>query len=199
MDVMTALLTRRAPARLSGPAPGEQELRYLLKGAAAASGEAPHPWYWVLQDDGAAPAAPLRAGLVLAPDRTPHLSDGERTQRAYAALHALELLLHARGYASSWHSADHGELPAPSPLLPELAPGESLLGLLSVGRPETPQDPSRRPLADTSDLLSRNTPPASAGSAAQSPCGRLRPPLQPSSSGLAEADRWFVDGRKGSP
>jgi hypothetical protein len=160
VDVMTALLTRRAPVRLSGPAPGEQELRYLLKGAAAASGEAPYPWYWVLESDGAAAAAPLRAGLVLAPARAPHLSDGERTQRAYAALHALELLLHVRGYASSWHSADHEELPAPSQVLRELSPDESLLGLLSIGRPNTPQDRSRRPLADITDLVSRSTPPA---------------------------------------
>ncbi|MFD5514892.1 hypothetical protein [Streptomyces sp. NPDC127066] len=155
---MTALLTRRAPQRLSGPAPCEEELRYLLKGAAAASGEAPYPWYWILQDDDTTDTAPLTAALVLAPARTPHLSNGERTQRVYAALHALELLLHVRGYASSWHPADHEDPPAPPRTpLPELSPGESLLGLLSIGRTDTPQDTSRRPLADLTDLVARNT------------------------------------------
>ncbi|MFJ9543044.1 nitroreductase [Streptomyces sp. NPDC101225] len=172
MDVMTALLTRPAPARLSGPAPGDGELRYLLKGAAAACGEGPHPWHWILDSTGdtpgggAAAGGPLRAVLVLVPARAPHLSDGERTRRVYTALNALELLLHARGYASSWQPADLATRTASARSLPELGSGESLLGLLTIGRPDSPQALVRRPLADIADLVSRRAAPV-AGAAAR--------------------------------
>ena len=180
MDVMTALLTRPAPARLSGPAPGDEELRYLLKGAAAACGEGPHPWHWSLDSTGdatgdnpvagsggeAVAGGPLRAVLVLVPARAPHLSDGERTRRVYTALNALELLLHARGYASSWQPADLATRTASTRGLPELGAGESLLGLLTIGRPDTPQALVRRPLADIADLVSHRTAPV-AGAAAR--------------------------------
>ncbi|NUP41359.1 MAG: nitroreductase [Streptomyces sp.] len=176
MDVMTALLTRPAPARLSGPAPGDEELRYLLKGAAAACGEGPHPWHWILDSAadtpgdgagsaGAAAGGPLQAMLVLVPARAPHLSDGERTRRVYTALNALELLLHARGYASSWQPADLATRTASTRSLPELGAGESLLGLLTIGRPDAPQALVRRPLADIADLVSHRTAPVAGATA----------------------------------
>lgn len=166
MDVMTALLTLRAPARSSGPAPGDEELKYLFKGAATASGEAPYPWRWILDGDGTRSDAPLRAALVLTPARTPHLSGGERIRHAYAALYALELLLHARGYSSSWQSADLAAPTAPWHDSTELDCGEALLGVLTIGHDDMAQARVRRPLADIADVVSRRAPRVPAASAA---------------------------------
>lgn len=177
MDVMTAILTRRSEQVLGEPSPGEEEFAYLLRGAAAFPDHGPlDPWRWILLrgedrrvlgdclagdgpsgdgptgDCARGGAAPLLAALVLAPrgDRRP--PEWEPVSAAGGMVHALILLLHSRGYGSTWRIARRPHGPATAAAL-GLGAGERLLGGLSIGTPAAGAPP-RRALADVASQLS---------------------------------------------
>ncbi|MFF8593332.1 nitroreductase family protein [Streptomyces sp. NPDC015220] len=167
MDVFTAVLTRRSAKRLVGPAPGDEEFRYLLQTAATAPDHGVlRPWRWILvrgqglhtvvdglaEEDPAVPRqqlvdkvvrAPLKAMLVFRPRVGHRVPEWEQLAAASAMTHALLLLLHARGYAAIWRT---GRL-CTSRTLPGtlgLADGERLLGALDIGSPDPASGPQRR-------------------------------------------------------
>ncbi|WP_330301325.1 nitroreductase family protein [Streptomyces sp. NBC_00503] len=178
MDVMTAILTRRSEQVLVEPSPGEEEFAYLLRGAAAFPDHGPlDPWRWILlrgEDrrvlgdclagddgpDGSGPggngpggaAAPLLAALVLAPRGGPRPPEWEPVSAAGGMVHALILLLHSRGYGSTWRIGRRPHSPATAAAL-GLGAGERLLGGLSIGTPAAGAPP-RRALADVAAQLS---------------------------------------------
>ncbi|MFC8090460.1 nitroreductase family protein [Streptomyces sp. NPDC008343] len=167
MDVFTALLTRRSATRLVGPAPGDEEFRYLLQSAATAPDHGTlRPWRWILvrgeglhtvveslaEDQPDVPRqqlatkvvrAPLKAMLVFRPRVGHRVPEWEQLAAASAMTHALLLLLHARGYGAIWRTG----LLCTSPTLPRrlgLGAQERLLGALDIGSPDPAAAQQRR-------------------------------------------------------
>ncbi|MEV6978301.1 nitroreductase family protein [Kitasatospora sp. NPDC093806] len=173
---MTAVLTRRSEQLLAEPAPGDDEFRYLLKGAAMAPDHGRlRPWRWVLARDEAlasaadalaaeAPSqdreqvrrkalrAPLRAFLVFAPRPGHKVPEWEQLAAGSTMAHALMLLLHARGYGSIWRTGRLCGSPALRELL-GLAEGERLLGAVDIGTPVRTGPPTRRSAPELSGHL----------------------------------------------
>lgn len=188
MDVMTAILTRRSRQSLREPAPSGAEFCYLLSGAA----EAPDhgrlwPWRWILLREGdretfgaslageVAPErqeqvahkflrAPLVAALVFSPNVSHKVQEWEQLAAASSMMYAMQLLLHARGYGSTWHTGRLCESTDARELL-GLATTERLLGSLDVGTPDRSERPARRARADASERVStfRATAPTTTG------------------------------------
>ncbi|WP_328959403.1 nitroreductase family protein [Kitasatospora purpeofusca] len=178
---MTAVLTRRSEQLLTAPAPGDDEFRYLLKGAALAPDHGRlRPWRWVLARDAAlasvadalaaeapedqreqvrrkALRAPLRAFLVFTPRLGHKVPEWEQLAAGSSVTHALMLLLHARGYGSIWRTGRLCSSMAVGELL-GVAEGERLLGAVDIGTPARTAPPTRRPLPEISAHLSVLTP-----------------------------------------
>lgn len=175
MDVMTAVLTRRSEQRLSGPAPGPEEFRYLLGAAQYAPDHGRlRPWRWLLisGDDrdvlAAAMAeesgksleamnakthrAPLLATLIFTPQENAKVPEWEQLAAVSAMTNSLMLMLHARGFGSIWRTG--GQLDsAPIRTLLELDLRERALGWLYIGTPDTAHPAVRRQSADIGDRL----------------------------------------------
>jgi nitroreductase len=177
VDIITAVLTRRSASALGAPAPGDEEFRYLLKGAATAPDHGRlRPWRWILvRGDGLAavagcladedPAAdreqlvssvvraPLKAMLVFTPHVGHRVPEWEQLAAASTMTYSLMLLLHARGYSSKWRT---GRLCTSEALRARLglAEQERLLGALDIGTPDPSAVPSaRRAPMDVSDRV----------------------------------------------
>ncbi|MEV7415131.1 nitroreductase [Streptomyces sp. NPDC089919] len=104
--------------------------------------------------------APLLAALVHAPRPGGPLTAWEHLSATSGMVHALILLLHGRGYGSTWHLARPAAAAGPAAAL-GLAAGERLLGGLAVGTPAA-RPPARRTLPDIAARLSVLTPAAPA-------------------------------------
>ncbi|WP_245873285.1 nitroreductase family protein [Streptomyces phaeoluteigriseus] len=174
---MTAILTRRSEHFLTDPAPSDDELTYLLRGAAAAPDHGMlKPWRWILlrgadravlgtcltdEHPGQAAGrwvadmlrAPLLAALVFAPQPNGKVPEWEQLAATSAMTHSLMLLLHARGYGSVWHTDRLAESTAARALL-RISPTERLLGGLSMGTPDPDTKRPRWPLEDVSHRIS---------------------------------------------
>lgn len=176
MDVMTAILTRRSEYFLTDPAPSDDELTYLLRGAATAPDHGMlKPWRLILlrgedravlgacladEHPGAADrmtacmlGAPLLAVLVFAPQQNGKVPEWEQLATTSAMTHSLMLLLHARGYGSVWRTGWLAESTAARELL-GIDPSERLLGGLWMGTPQPVGKRPRRPLEDIARRLS---------------------------------------------
>ncbi|MFD5594400.1 nitroreductase family protein [Streptomyces griseorubiginosus] len=177
MDVMTAILTRRSEHFLTDPAPSDDELAYLLRGAATAPDHGTlKPWRWILlrgndravlgdclagEHPGQAPdrmaarmlSAPLLAVLVFAPRPNGKVPEWEQLAATSSMTHSLMLLLHARGYGSMWRTGRLAQSTAARSLL-RIDPAESLLGGLWMGTPDPAKERLRRPLEDVSHRIS---------------------------------------------
>ncbi|MFF4032757.1 nitroreductase [Streptomyces sviceus] len=177
MDVMTAILTRRSEHFLADPAPSDDELTYLLRGAATAPDHGTlKPWRWILlrgkdrvvlgdcladEHPGQASdrmaarmlSAPLLAVLVFAPRPDAKVPEWEQLAATSSMTHSLMLLLHARGYGSIWRTGRLAESTAACALL-RIDPAESLLGGLWIGTPDAAKERPRRPLEDVSHRIS---------------------------------------------
>ncbi|MFJ9411250.1 nitroreductase family protein [Streptomyces sp. NPDC101393] len=175
MDVMTAIVTRRSEKIRTEPAPGDEEFRYLLRGAAAAPDHGRLlPWRWMLvrgearaavaravaptgsraveKRPNSLPEPLLRALLVFAPVPGHRVPGGEQLAASCSMTHALMMLLHARGDGSVWRTGQLCTSPGLRVLLP-MAEGERLLGSLDIGTsPEGLRQ--RRPLPDISHRVS---------------------------------------------
>lgn len=175
--MITAILTRRSEHFLADPAPSYDEFTYLLRGAATAPDHGTlKPWRWILlrgedravlgacladehpgQAAGRTVAdmlrAPLLAVLVFAPQPNGKVPEWEQLAATTAMTHSLMLLLHARGYGSSWRTGRLAESTAARALL-RIDPTERLLGGLSMGTPDPDTKRPRRPLEDVSHRIS---------------------------------------------
>ncbi|MCQ4081695.1 nitroreductase [Streptomyces sp. RB6PN25] len=198
---MTAILTRRSEQMLSEPAPGDAEFTYLLQGASTAPDHGNlRPWRWVLLRDGdrdvlgsclAAEVeaetekisgevvkakvlrAPLVAALVFAPRPGHRIPEWEQLAATSCMVHALMLLLHARGYGSIWRTGRLCASSAARELLGLVAP-ERLLGSLDIGSPHPVVQRPRRLLNDVSGHVTRFSPALARGGKPVG-CARARP------------------------
>ncbi|MET8079273.1 nitroreductase [Streptomyces sp. NPDC005303] len=174
---MTAILTRRSEHFLADPAPSDEELTYLLRGAATAPDHGTlRPWRWILlrgedrvvlggclADEHPGPAsdrmaahmlsAPLLAVLVFAPQPNGKVPKWEQLAATSSMTHSLMLLLHARGYGSIWRTGLLAESAAARSLL-RIDPAERLLGGLWIGTPDPAGKRPRRPLEDVAHRIS---------------------------------------------
>ncbi|MFJ4621977.1 nitroreductase family protein [Streptomyces sp. NPDC088812] len=175
---MTAILTRRSVHALRAPGPSDEEFAYLLRGAAVAPDHGGlRPWRWILlrdtdvealaarpaggteprprdRDARGTPSAPLRAVLVLSPAPDQDVPEWEQVAAASSVAYGLMLLLHARGFGSSWRTGRLCAGPEARDLL-RLGPGEQFLGALDIGTPEASTRPARRSCPDVSDRVQR--------------------------------------------
>jgi nitroreductase len=131
MDAITALLTRRAAPRLTGPAPNPQELELVYRAALRAPDHAMlRPWRFLsisgearnrlgeLFVDALKPetaeqkekllSAPLRAPMIIIAvariTDNPKVPAVEQICSTAAAVQNMSLALHALGYASIWRT-----------------------------------------------------------------------------------------------
>ncbi|MFD5920691.1 nitroreductase family protein [Kitasatospora sp. NPDC058201] len=174
----TAIRTRRSTIRLTGPAPGPDELLDLLAAAATAPDHGQlRPWRVIAirgearvrLGEAAAEAAPtadlakriaskhLRAPLMLAvvfqPHDHPTVPRWEQLAATSAMATTLLLLLDARGWGGIWFG---GPYPDAKQVRKHLGIGddEQLLGYLYVGTPVPGEAPRPRTMADVRSRLS---------------------------------------------
>jgi len=179
MELLDAVRGRRSVARLTAPAPSDDEILDLLGDAAGAPDHGLlRPWRLIsLRDDarsllGAAFAAdlpevdpqareraagkPLRAPLllsiVLTPKENPKVPEWEQLAAVAAMVHNLGLLLHARGWGAIWRTGAPTGSPNVRAVL-GLGPDERLLGWLYVGTPDPTRPPPPRPRFEARDRL----------------------------------------------
>ncbi|MFB7865476.1 nitroreductase family protein [Streptomyces sp. NPDC056069] len=177
-DAETAIRTRRSTIRLTGPAPGPDELLDLLAAAATAPDHGQlRPWRVIAicgdarvrLGEAAAEAAPtadlaeriaakhLRAplmlGLVFQPRDHPTIPRWEQLAATSAMATTLLLLLDARGWGGVWFGGPYPDAPQVRKHL-GIGGDEQLLGYLYVGTP-VPGEASRlRATADVRAKLS---------------------------------------------
>ncbi|MGW3372164.1 nitroreductase family protein [Streptomyces hydrogenans] len=175
MDVTTALLTRRGERDLAcpAPAPGREVFAYLLKVAAPAPTTAcctrgaassytrrgpretrglPHrgsPLDRRSQAAAKTQCAPSSPPLVFAPVHGHKVPEWGQLAATSAMTRSLMLLLHARGYGSTWRTGP-GVCPQVRRLL-TLKDEEECLGSLSTGTANSDATRRRRPLSAVSD------------------------------------------------
>jgi nitroreductase len=175
--VLEAVLTRRSATRLTGPAPGRDELLELIQAAATAPDHGRiRPWRLIVLEgedrallgealreatpDPAqarrAATKPLRAPLLLSivfcpePDH-PTVPEWEQLAAVVAMVQTLLLLLHSRGWGAIWRTGTAVEAPQVHKHL-GLDESERLLGWLYIGtRPDNPPARAHEPL----DVYSR--------------------------------------------
>ncbi|MGW1463632.1 nitroreductase family protein [Streptomyces sp. NPDC002308] len=87
------------------------------------------------------------------PDRDDPVPGWERLAAVSAMVNSLMLLLHARGFGSTWHTGGLTESGRIRKLL-GLGPEEHLLGRLYIGTPQGVEPPRRRTPADIADRIS---------------------------------------------
>ncbi|MGW2277624.1 nitroreductase family protein [Streptomyces sp. NPDC001770] len=87
------------------------------------------------------------------PDRDSPVPGWERLAGVGAMVNSLMLLLHARGFGSTWHTGGFTESGRTGRLL-SLDPEERPLGRLYIGTPQAIEPPRRRTPADISDRIS---------------------------------------------
>ncbi|SDC96930.1 nitroreductase family protein [Actinokineospora iranica] len=183
-DLSEAIRRRRSAARVTGPAPTDDDVLDLV--AAAATGPdhgLMRPWR-LISVRGAArstlgraaaadlppedeagrdreAAKPLRAPLLLSivftPRENPKVPEWEQLAATSAMVHNLVLLLHVRGWGAMWRTGPASRSSAVGAVL-GLAPGERSLGWLFVGTPDPVSIPAPRPAFDARDRLSQLTP-----------------------------------------
>jgi nitroreductase len=170
--VLEAVLTRRSSTRLTGPAPGHDELFELVQAAATAPDHGRiRPWRLIVVEGHdrallgqalreAAPdaeqaqraaARPMRAPLLLSivfcpePEH-PRVPEWEQLAAVAAMAQTLLLLLHSRGWGAIWRTGHAVDAPQVLKHL-GLSEDERLLGWLYIGtRPAAPAAHPREPL-----------------------------------------------------
>lgn len=176
MQLVEAMVGRRSIGRLTDPAPGDDDIRDLLRTAATVPDHgALRPWRLISvrgqardrlgtalaashTDERAmqrAASKPLRAPLLLSivfcPVPHDRIASWEQLATTSSLVYALSLLLHERGWGSIWRSGDGLDEP---PVRETLGLGldERLLGWLYVGTPASP-GPAPRPTLDVDARL----------------------------------------------
>ncbi|MEU7434061.1 nitroreductase [Streptomyces sioyaensis] len=160
MNVTQAISTRRSVKRLTDPAPADDEVISLVETAANAPDHGLlRPWRLILVRGGARDAlgdacaraasgtpdaqerarakplrAPLLVSIVFCPQQHEKVPEWEQLAATAAMVHALELLLHDRGWGVIWRTGAGLDAPQIRQLL-GLPVEERLLGWLYVGTP----------------------------------------------------------------
>lgn len=171
MNVAQAVITRRSGARLLGPAPTDAELAELVSLAGTAPdhgrlspwrlinlrGEARRALGEAMADsaEGGTPRertvdkalrAPLLVTIVFRPEDRPRIPRWEQLAATACAIQTLVLLLHDRGWSSSWRTGPATEYAEVRKVL-DIGADEQCLGWLYVGtEEETGSSFVRRPI-----------------------------------------------------